>query len=339
MFATLRLKLARQQLFATENMWAIAALAVSIFALSLAAIFILVSERELGVNATIFNRFWIATVAFGLWNVLVAVRSRLSQKQPIKQQPYTMKVMWLLLGTGIVYSTGLVAFAWSLTKTSIAHATLLHYLIPLFTALGEWLIWGRRFDRQFTLGMLVAIIGAFLLIANDFFSETGQLIGSLAALLSAMLYGSNGLIVKQLRNQLRPRIIMTWSTAIGTVLVFPIALLAEEHVLPYSTTTWLAVISLALISQILGLMLWSYCLKRLSPSLVSVCHLLIPGLTALEAWLFFRQRIDWYTAAGLIVILLGVYLALSSKSAIKVESAKNSFVTAPGTYQCSQTEN
>lgn len=339
MFATIRLKLAQQQLFATETMWARAALAVSIFALSMAAIFIHVSEGELGANATIFNRFWIATVAFGLWNGGLAVLRRLSEKQPIKQQPYTMKVMWLLLGTGIVYSTGLVAFAWSLTKTSIAHATLLHYLIPLFTALGEWLIWRRRFDHQFTLGMLVAILGAFLLIANDFFSGTGQLIGSLAALLSAMLYGLNGLIVEQLRNQFSPRIIITWSTAIGTVLVFPIALLAEERVFPDSTTTWLAVISLALICQILGLMLWSYCLKQLSPSLVSVCHLLIPGLTALEAWLFFRQRIDWYTAAGLIVILLGVYLALSSKSAIKVagESGKNSFVTAPETHQRSPT--
>jgi len=319
MFATIRLKLARQQLFATETLWAIAALAVSIFALSLAAILILVSEEELGVNATIFNRFWIATVAFGLWNGGLAVRNRLSEKQPIKQQPYTMKVMWLLLGTGIVYSTGVVAFASSLTKTSVAHATLLHYLIPLFTALGEWLIWRRRFDHQFILGMVVAILGAFLLIAKDLFSGTGQLMGSLAALLSAMLYGSNGLIVEQLRSQLSPRIIMTWSTAIGMVLVFPIALLAEEPVFPDSTTTWLAVISLALICQILGLMLWSYSLKRLSPSFVSVCHLLIPGLTALEAWLFFRQGIDWYTAAGVMVILLGVYLALSSKSAIKVE--------------------
>ncbi|MBO1349867.1 MAG: DMT family transporter [Hormoscilla sp. GUM202] len=319
-----------------ENIAAIAALAVSIVALSLAAIFIHVSEVQLGASATIFNRFWIATVAFGLWNGGLAVRSRLSEeKQPIKQQPYTMEVMWLLLGVGIVYSAALGVWAWSLTQTSIAHSTLMHYLTPMFTAVGEWLFWGRRFDSKFMLGMLVAILGSFILIANDFSSGNGKLIGDMAALLSAVFYALNSLIVDRLRTQLNSRIIMTWCSAISMILVFPIAWLAEEQLFPDSARVWLAVISLALICQILGMMMWGYCLKRLSPSFISVCCLSIPGLSALEAWLFFGEGIDWYTVAGLMVILLGVYLTLSSKSAIKaaVKSDKNSLVTVTGTNQ------
>jgi len=66
MLTTLRLKSLQQQLFATETVWAIAALCGGMFAISFAPILIRLGEGELGPNATIFNRFWVATVAFGL---------------------------------------------------------------------------------------------------------------------------------------------------------------------------------------------------------------------------------------------------------------------------------
>jgi len=70
MFTSLRLKLTQQQLLATETMWAIAALVGGMFVISFGPIFIRLGEGELGPNATIFNRFWLATVVFGLWNIL-----------------------------------------------------------------------------------------------------------------------------------------------------------------------------------------------------------------------------------------------------------------------------
>lgn len=316
MFATIRLKLAQQQLFARETLWAIAALCGGMLAISFAPILIRLGEGELGPNGTIFNRFWVATVAFGLWNILL--RARQGQDHTRKGQPYSLGVLGLLLAVGLVLSLALILWAWSLTQTTVANSTLMHYLVPLFVALGGWSIWGRRFDKRFILGMVIAMAGAGILGVSDLSSGNGQLIGDLAALLSAVFFALYTLLVEQLRSQLTSSTIMTWCSATSSILLLPIVILTEDRLFPYSLSGWLWVISLALICQVLGLGLYGYCLKKLSSGFVSLCDLLVPVLSALEAWAIFSEAIGGYTLVSFVVISIGAYLALSSKSAIKV---------------------
>ncbi|MBW4635143.1 MAG: DMT family transporter [Iphinoe sp. HA4291-MV1] len=269
-----KLKFSQEQLFATPTTVAVASLVVSIVALSFSPILIRLSEGELGPNATIFNRFWISTVAFFLWNGVTAARLRLSNNQPDeKLQLYTIRQILLLVGFGFVMFATFILWAWSLTQTSVANSTLMHYLAPLFTVLGGWLIWGKRFDRRFLIGMFVAIAGAGLLIYDDISFTIGKLQGDIAALLSAVFLGLYPLIIEELRTQLSPIIIMTWCSAIGSLLFLPIVLLTEDRLFPCSLAGWLYVISPALICQILGLGLYAYCLNRLSSAFVSLCDM------------------------------------------------------------------
>ena len=318
MFATIRLKLAQHQLFATETLWAIGALGLGVIAISFAPIFIGLSEEEIGPNATIFNRFWVATVTLGLWNGGSIVRGCIFDKQAIKTQPYSMGVLGLLLAAGIVISVALILWAWSLTKTSVANSTFMHYLTPLFVILGGWLIWGRRFDKRFILGMVIAIAGAGILVVNDFESARDKLTGDMAALLSALFFALYHLFVEQLRTKENSIIIINWVSAIASVLVLPVVIFTENRLFPYSLSGWVSVMGLALICQVLGLGLFAYSIKRLSSGFTSLCSLLVPVLSSLEAWAIFSETIEGYTLVSFVVILLGAYLALSSKSAIKV---------------------
>jgi len=318
MFATIRLKLVQQQLLATETMWAFGALGLGVIAISFAPIFISLSEGELGPNATIFNRFWVATVTLGLWNGVSIVRGRLFDKQSIKPQPYSIETLGLLLAAGIVISVALILWAWSLTKTSVANSTFMHYLTPLFVILGGWLIWGRRFDKRFILGMVIAIAGAGILVVKDFASAGDKLTGDLAALLSAFFCALYPLFVEQLRTKENSIIIITWVSAIASGLLLPVVIFTEDRLFPYTISGWVSVMGLALLCQVLGLVLFAYSLKRLSSGFTSLSSLLVPVLSSLEAWVIFSETIDGYTVVSFVVILLGGYLAVSSKSAIKV---------------------
>jgi len=111
---------------------------------------------------------------------------------------------------------------------------------------------------------------------------------------------------------------MTWASAIASILLLPIVMLTEERLFPYSINGWLSVICLALICQTIGLGLYSYCLNKLSSGFVSLCDLIVPVFSALEAWAIFSENIKGATLLSFAVILLGAYLGLSSKSAIKV---------------------
>jgi len=121
------------------------------------------------------------------WLSLI-LAARQEQNHTIKRQPYSMRIVGLLLAVGIALSAGLILWAWSLTKTSVANSTIMHYLMPLFVVLGGWLLWGRRFDKRFILGMVIAMAGAGILGVSDISEANGQLIGDLAALLSALFF-------------------------------------------------------------------------------------------------------------------------------------------------------
>jgi drug/metabolite transporter (DMT)-like permease len=313
-----KLKLLQEQLFLTPTTVAIISLVVSLVALSFSPILIRLSEVELGPNATIFNRFWISTVVFAMWNGVTSAQNRLSHSEP-KPQIYTIRLLLLLLGVGFVMFATLILWAWSLNQTSVANSTLMHNLAPLFTVLGGWLIWGKRFDGKFLMGMFIAMLGACILAYQDFSSVGDKFQGDILALLSAGFLGLYPLIVEELRTQLSPIAIMTWCSAIGTLLLLPIVILTEDRIFPYSLSGWLTVISLALVCQILGLGLYAYCLNRLSSGFVSLCDLFVPVLSAQGAWFIFSEKLNWTTLISFVVIMLGVYVTSFSQSAIKSE--------------------
>lgn len=64
-----------QQILGKISTWsAFDPLFFGVVALSFGSIFIKWSEDSLSPNATVFNRFWLATVAFGLWRGGKAIR-------------------------------------------------------------------------------------------------------------------------------------------------------------------------------------------------------------------------------------------------------------------------
>jgi len=300
----------------------LAALVSSIICISLTPIFIRLSELEIGPNATVFNRFWIAAVAFGIVSALLTARNGQNYTQSTQHKPHpvgTLHATSLLIVDGVLLSTGMIFWAWSLTKTSIADSSIMHNLVPIFTVLGGWLALGQTFDRRFVFGMFVALIGSLLLEINDLLSLSisQQLLGNLAALLSAVFLGIHPLIIEQLRINLNSVTIMTWSSITSALLLLPVALITEGQIFPSSLTGWFSVIALAFFGQILGVGLWAYCLKKLSAGFGSLVALLIPALSAVEGWAILSENIELWTLASFLVILFGMYLAISSRSAIK----------------------
>ncbi|MEM1170170.1 MAG: DMT family transporter [Cyanobacteria bacterium P01_H01_bin.35] len=305
----------------------LAALFGSLVCLSSTPIFIRFSEYELGPNATIFNRFWIAAIAFGLLNQLLTVRrrKRKNQTETEANKPHLANTVKLLIADGVLLSIGLILWSWSLTQTSIAHSSIMHNLIPIFTVLGAWLALSQNFDRRFLVGMFVAICGSLLLDINDIFSFriSQQLLGDFAALLSAVFFGIHPLVVQKLRTHLNPVTIMTWSSTTSTLLLLPVVLITENQLFPSSLTGWLPLIAQAICGQMLGVGLWAYCLKKLSAGFTSLVALFIPAFSAIEGWVIFSENLNLSILLSFLIILLGMYLAISSTSAINPEVGKS----------------
>ena len=134
--------------------------------------------------------------------------------------------------------------------------------------------------------------------------------GDLLAALTAIFYGSYMLAIKAARDAGGSTArIMAWSTTISAVALLPFAWISPQPFWPASAGGWLAVLGLALVSQVLGQGLIAYAFAHLPASLSSVSLLIQPVMAALFAWALFGEAIGPVQFAGGAVVLAGIWIA------------------------------
>lgn len=294
-------------------------LLLGLLALSATAIFIKLSIREISSEATVFNRLWIATIVFAGWNwVWQPWRSpKQENNQEIVQESEERNgvLVLLLVSLALVHLTGRFLWTWSLTQTTVANGTMLSNMPPVFTALGGWLFLRQRFDRRFLTGLAIAIIGATTLSLGDLLQPkeelfgTTAIIGDAAALLSSVFYAGSFLLVEKLRQRLTTSDILVWRCLIGLAIAAPLVWIIDDTIFPISPMGWLAVIGLAVLSEVVGHGLVVYSLKYFSSAFVTIVLLLEPAPAAGIAWVLFGEFLDPLNILGFILITLGIYLA------------------------------
>jgi drug/metabolite transporter (DMT)-like permease len=289
-------------------------LLLGVFILSFAAIFTRIAENELSPSATVFNRYYIATVVLVPWQIIqLRINNSSEPNQVIKLQDWAIFVLSSMLGTSAIF-----LWASSLTQTSVANSNLLHNVTPIFAVLGGWLFLGQSFDYKFLLGMLLAIIGVFIISFGDFHSAVNSLYGDSLALLSAVFYALNYLVREKLRSKFSASTILFWTCLLSGCFTFLITLTTETQLFPNSWQTWLAVICLAVLCQIIGQGLLIHNLKQFSSAFVTLLMLTEPLLTALFAFIIFAEKLSPLNWVAFIVVLIGIYIAKLSISSAKV---------------------
>ena len=324
---------------------AIAALALSLVCYTFVPLLIRWCEIEMSPEATIFSRLWIATVMFMGWQCVRRIldffrrqrretaifssfvdsqETESSRETKITSQYDRQLLVWIITSTALAIA--LLMWALSLTKTSVANSALIHNLMPLFTILGGWLVWGKQFKRQFLLGTIVAIGGTIALGLNDIQFDIQKIQGDGLALIAALFFAIYWLGVERLRSQFSSMMVLLVSSSVGTILTLLAALSLGNRLFPVSLQGWFFAIALAFVGQILGNGLATYSLKMLSASLVTLALLLDPVLTAIAAWFAFSETLNVWNAIAFAIVLIGVYLGISSENSehISIEPRSNS---------------
>ena len=318
------IQLPERSLGGTPTPATITSLCLALLSIASAAIFIKFSEQEISPYATAFNRFWITTVILGLWSGLKAVRRQQENSETPQSSPYTGAMIGQLFLVGLFLAGDLILWAWSLTQTSVANATLLANLTPVFSCLSGWLFLRRRFDQQFLLGMVIAIAAIFAIGFNDCQIASGKFLGDMAALMAAVCFSIYLSVLERLQIHLGVTRIVLWSSAIATLISLPIVLIDSGQVFPTSWQGWLTVISLAGVCQILGQGMLVHSLDQLSSEFVALFLLLEPVLAGVGAWALFSEQLSVSNLIAFAIALAGVYLSLSSPSALRDQAIQPS---------------
>ncbi len=284
----------------SHNRLAMAALLIGGAAIGGSPIFVRLSE--VGPMATAFWRVALALIPLLAWSWFRGTPA--SDRRPEKLSEYALLVL-----PGVFLAIDLAAWHYALTKTSVANATLLANLAPVFVTLASWLLFRARISAVFAIGLVTAVVGVITLKGGPMALGDGNLLGDGVAVIAAMFYAGYILAIGRLRSLFSTIRIMIWSTASAAICMLPIVLLSEPTLMPPTLFGWSMLFGLAFVSHAGGQVAITYALAYLPPAFSSLTLLLQPVVAAILAWILLSEPVGLMQAIGGAIVLVGILIA------------------------------
>jgi drug/metabolite transporter (DMT)-like permease len=233
---------------------------------------------------------------------------------------------------GVLFLLGIVCvpvnqylFLRGLRASVPSHSALLYALTPLGVLLASSLLERRMPPRAVTLGVLVALGGAIVVLkpwARDV--ATAEIRhGDLLLLLAVVAWVIYTIAIRGLCRRHDPRAVTAWSLILGALAMMPFGGQALKS-MAWSTipvAAWWGLVWLVVITSVTMMLLWSSLLRHLHPVQVAICMNAQPPATALLqtllSWLGFwswlglahvEEPLGAAFFAGMALVLLGAVI-------------------------------
>jgi drug/metabolite transporter (DMT)-like permease len=274
-------------------------LSFGVIAVSSAAIFIRLAEAPPLV---------IAMFRMCLASMIIAPIALINSRQEILKlnRPNVL----LLVLSGILLATHFGLWIASLDYTSVTSSVVLVTSSPVFVAIISYWLLKERLNRLSIFGMGVCLIGALILGYSNWNTGSLPLLGAVLAFLGAITVSGYVLIGRILRQKigLISYIFLTYSTAGLLLLIIVMAL--RYPLAGYSGNTYVMLILLAIIPQLIGHSALNWSLRFLTATVITIGVLGEPIIATILAYFILHESPHLFEIVGGLVILMGIYLAL-----------------------------
>ncbi|MEC7254793.1 MAG: DMT family transporter [Candidatus Thermoplasmatota archaeon] len=238
-----------------------------------------------------------------------------SIESDVKSKLFESSTLKIIVASGIFLALHFGFWVTSLDYTSLTHSLLFVTAHPLVILIGMFLF-VRKPNRLELIGGIAAFTGAAIsmLDAGDVQGDRSVTIfGDQLAFLGAV-FVVGYIVCGRILREWMPLFLYAFPvTLIGGLLLIPASWLLESNYADYGafgyvsheTLVWF--ILLAFIAGILGHTGLNYCLKYVSPLLISISVTLEPVLGSIIGWMFFSTGIPGlWTWIGGPILLLGI---------------------------------
>lgn len=252
--------------------------------------------------------FWRLWFGFGIFVIGLLVHR--ASGRPIG----TKRGLRWAMGAGALFSLNQVLFFSAIKRTSVVDASLMSTLSPILVAVVAIPMFGERPGPTFRVWSIVAMGGAAFVILGGSSGPTGDLLGMLMAMGSAMCFACFFLISKYSRGDLAVVTFLTvvMGTAAVLVSLFTLALGLE----PGGVGTgdlWRAV-AMAIVPGTLGHVVMTWPLGYVPANVPPLMRLAGPVVSGTLAWVFLGEGITWIHLVGGAIITVGLAGAIRSKA-------------------------
>lgn len=272
------------------------ALAAGILCISWSAIF--VRWTDIPGPASAFYRMLIPAIVLLPTHFIDRGRSRVN-----------IRTLGIIAVGGLFFALDLALYNTAILKTTAANATLLGNNTPIVVGLLTWLVFRRKPQASFWLGLFMALSGTLVILQADLTTHAQFGVGDVMSLGAAVCFAVYLMVTERIR------------ASTGTVAFLRLAMISSTFALliinlvlgvslrvPHGRTLW-AILGLGLISQLGGYLALTYALGHLPATITSVSLLSQGPLTALIAAVLLSEPLTLPQIAGGALVLAGVGLA------------------------------
>ena len=279
---------------------AFGALVLGAMAMGISPVF--VREADVGPFSSAFWRVALALPVLLLWGWLEARRNG-------RGIPSLLRFSRPVLLVGLTFAGDLFFWHLAILNTSIANATLLACLAPVWVLLlSGWLL-GERVPRSAWMGLALCLSGAAVLIGLNLRVDPNRAWGDAFGLMTSVFFGLYFLAVPRARRDDPAGVLTFKGTLVTAAILFVVALSLEDRLWPQTVEGALSLLALGLLSHTGGQGLLAVALGSLSAVFSSLVIFIEAVAAAVFGWVFAGEKLTLYQILGGALILVGIWIA------------------------------
>ncbi|MCD8404868.1 EamA family transporter [Tenacibaculum dicentrarchi] len=269
---------------------------------------------------------FLASIRFSIAGVLIMILAKI-MKLPLKISRNQLVNSGIAGFLFLVYGNGV--FVWALKYVDSGFAALLASTQPLFVLFLLRLIDGKRLQKKSMIGVLLGLIGMYLLVSQqEITTSEGSVLG-IFMILTCVLSWSYGSVFVSKADLPKKHLVSTGYQMLlaGFMLAIASLVFKETWISPlnWSSKTQGAMFFLIIFGGIVAFTAFNYLLKSVSPEKVATSAYVNPIIALFLGWSLLNEQLTSQSIVASAVLLLGVYFINSRKKVVKVLPKKGSF--------------
>lgn len=218
-----------------------------------------------------------------------------------------------IIFAGIFLGCHFACFFLGIRNTSIANATLLGCVAPIFTVIIS-IFQKKKFNKMTYVGLVIAIVGGGVVQSGDISLNSANLFGNSIALLSALFLAMTFVLAEEIRQETNSIVYGRSLFFVASITILFIATMAGDSILNFKHSDIPWFLFLGLVPSVFGHNLLNYAVKYITPTAVSAVPLGEPIIASIFGLLLFGEAIPFGALLGGPVVLIGVYIIINNQA-------------------------
>jgi len=218
-----------------------------------------------------------------------------------------------IIFAGIFLGCHFACFFLGVRNTSIANATLLGCMAPIFTVFIS-IFQKKKINKMTYVGLVIALVGGGIIQSGDISLNNANLFGNSIALLSALFIAITFVLAEEIRQETNNVAYGRSLFFVASITVLLIATMAGDSILNFKAGDIPWFLFLGLVPSLFGHNLLNYAVKYITPTAVSSVPLGEPIIASLFGLLLFGEAIPIGAILGGPIVLIGVYIIINNQA-------------------------